>query len=104
MPEQHSPTSSIPADPTRPRNVFFRDSAAVVVAQAVGAACFGIGYGALRLRTGSVWPLMALHLLTDLLPQLGRLPKIPIFVAQDVVLLGYALFLLRGRSRAEALG
>jgi hypothetical protein len=39
---------------------------------------------------------MVLHMLTDLLAAVGGLPRIPILVAQDVILLGYGLFLLRG--------
>lgn len=76
-------------------NVLFRDSVALVLAQAVGAACFGVGYAALRIRTGTVVPLMVLHLATDLFAAIGALPAIPILVAQDVVLLGFGLFLLR---------
>lgn len=75
-------------------NVLFRDSVALVGAQAFGAACFGVGYAALRLRTGTVWPLMALHAATDLFAAIGGLPKIPVLVGQDVVLLIFGLVLL----------
>jgi uncharacterized protein len=77
-------------------NVLFRGNPALVAAQAVGAFSFGVGYAALRVRTGTIWPLMVLHMLTDLLAAVGGLPRIPILVAQDVILLGYGLFLLRG--------
>ncbi|MEI6727386.1 MAG: DUF998 domain-containing protein [Actinomycetes bacterium] len=77
-------------------NVMFRSSPALVVAQAIGAACFGVGFAALRLRTGTIWPLLVLHMLTDLFGQLARLPAIPFFVAQDIVLIGYGLYLVRG--------
>jgi membrane protease YdiL (CAAX protease family) len=77
-------------------NVFFRDSTALVVAQAVGAFCFGVGYAALRLRTGTLWPLIVLHVLSNVFAAVGALPTIPILVGQDVVLLVYGLLLVRG--------
>lgn len=82
-------------------NVMFRSSPALVVAQAIGAACFGVGFAALRLRTGTIWPLLVLHMLTDLLGQLARLPAIPFFVTQDIVLLCYGLYLVRGSRRHQ---
>jgi len=81
-------------------NILFRDNVALVGAQAFGAFCFGIGYAAVRLETGALPALMLTHLLTDLLPHVGRLPAIPVFVAQDVILLGLGLFLIRRRSGA----
>jgi uncharacterized protein len=82
-------------------NVFFRDSAALVVAQAVGAFCFGVGYAALRLSTGTLWPLIVLHMLSNAFAALGGLPAIPILVGQDVVLLVYGLLLVRGLRSAR---
>jgi len=82
-------------------NVFVRPSVALVAAQAVGAFCFGVAYGALRLRLESLWPLIALHGLHDLLLQLGGLPLIPTDVFQDVVLLVYGVYLLRRRAIVE---
>jgi membrane protease YdiL (CAAX protease family) len=79
-------------------NVLFRGSVSLVLAQAFGAFCFGVGYSAIRLRTQALVPLMVAHLLTDLLPHLSRLPAIPVFVAQDVVLLAVGLVLLRRSS------
>ena len=81
-------------------NVLFRDSVTLVAAQAVGAACFGVWYAATALRIGTIWPLMVLHTLTDLFAAVGALPKIPILVGQDIVLLVVGLWLLRG-SRAQ---
>ena len=75
-------------------NVFFRDSTGLVLAQVWGAFCFGLAYGALRVRTGTIVPLMALHALTDLAAAVGNLPKIPVLVAEDVVLLAYGIALL----------
>lgn len=79
-------------------NILIRGNAAVIIAQAVGAACFGFGYAALRLRTGTLIPLILLHFLTDVFLQIGALPLIPVAVAQDVVLLGLGLVLLFRRN------
>jgi membrane protease YdiL (CAAX protease family) len=76
-------------------NVFFRDNVALVLAQAWGAFCFGVGYGAVRARIGTIVPLMVLHFVTDLAAAVGALPKIPMLVAEDVVLLTLGLVLLR---------
>lgn len=76
-------------------NVIYRDSVALVAAQAWGAFCFGVGYGALRARTGTIVPLMVLHAVTDLAAAVGAGPAIPLLVAQDVVLLGMGAWLLR---------
>lgn len=77
-------------------NVLFRDSVTLVAAQAVGAFCFGVGYAAIALRIGAIWPLMVMHALSDLFAAVGALPKIPILVGQDIVLLVVGLWLLRG--------
>lgn len=82
-------------------NVLFRDSVALVAAQAVGAFCFGVGYAAIALWIGTIWPLMVLHGLTDLFAAVGALPKIPILVGQDVILLIAGLWLLRSRTWRE---
>ncbi len=86
-------------------NVLFRESVALVAAQAFGAACFGFGYAAIRLRTGaSLLPLMVAHFATDLVAKLTALPAIPVLVAQDVILLVVGVLVLRaaatGRDRA----
>lgn len=75
-------------------NVVFRDDVALVLAQAWGAFCFGVAYGALRHRTGTIVPLMVLHAVTDLAAAVGALPKMPMLVAEDVVLLTLGLVLL----------
>lgn len=74
----------------------------------VGAACFGVGYAAIALRIGTIWPLMVLHMLTDLFAAVGALPKIPILVGQEVVLLAVGLWLIwrmqgSGRHRDHAM-
>jgi membrane protease YdiL (CAAX protease family) len=81
-------------------NVVIRGNPAIIAAQAVGAATFAIGYGALRLRTNTLVPLIGLHALHDLVLQLGTLPLIPVDVAQDVVLFIFGLWLLRGLRTA----
>lgn len=79
-------------------NILIRGNPPVILAQAVGAACFGFGYAALRYRTGTVVPLILLHFLTDFFLQIGSLPLIPVAVAQDTVLLGLGIVIL---SRKE---
>ena len=76
-------------------NLVYRDSAVLVLAQAWGAFCFGVGYGALRARTGTIVPFVVLHFVTDLAAAVGAVPAIPVLVAQDVVLLGLGLWLIR---------
>ena len=80
-------------------NVLYRDSVGLVLAQAWGAFCFGVGYAALRRRVGSVVPLMALHALTDLCAAVTAGPTIPLLVAQDVVLLTLGLVLVTRPER-----
>ena len=84
-------------------NVLFRDSVGLVVAQAWGAFCFGVAYGVLRARTGTLVPLMVLHFVTDLAAAVSAGPTIPLLVAQDVVLLGMGLWLLRPVQAVEPL-
>jgi hypothetical protein len=85
--------------------VLFRGSVGLVLAQAFGAFCFGVGYAALRWRTNAIWPLMAMHLATDLFAAIGGMPKIPVLVAQDVVLLVLGAYLIRrDRTSREARG
>jgi membrane protease YdiL (CAAX protease family) len=84
-------------------NVLFRNPA-IVFAQALGAATEGVGLAALRVRTNTLWPLIALHALEDLLLHFGRLPTIPVNVAQSVILFAYGLWLLGGLGAARARG
>jgi hypothetical protein len=78
-------------------NLLVRSRPAVVFSQMIGAACFGIAFGALRLRTNTIWPLVVLHMLSDLLLHFSALPTIPLEVVKDVILLAYAVYLLRDR-------
>jgi uncharacterized protein len=89
-------------------NVLFGQAPAITLAQAVGTFCFGVGYAALRLRTGSLVPLVVLHFLTDLLLRVDALPAWAHWTAMvggDTLLLVYGLFLLRGgRSAGSPVG
>jgi hypothetical protein len=80
-------------------NIFIRGDAPIIAAQAVGAAAFGFGYAALRMRTNTLVPLIVTHMLTDLFLQMGNLPLIPVAVAQDIVLFAVGLYVLRGNAR-----
>ena len=70
-------------------------SPAISVAQAVGAFSFGVGFAALRIRTRTIWPLIALHMVCDLVLNTMSLPLIPVAVAQDVALLVIGIYLIR---------
>ncbi len=82
-------------------NFFIRSNPALVVAQIVGATCFGIALGALRLRTGTIWFLILIHALSDLFLRFTLLPAIPLEVARDIVLLIYGIYLLRVLHREQ---
>lgn len=82
-------------------NVLVRSNPFIVLAQAVGAFCFGVGYAALRLRTNTIWFLVILHALHDLLLRYTQLPAIPLDVAQVTVLLFYGLYLLRNSKEVQ---
>jgi membrane protease YdiL (CAAX protease family) len=86
-------------------NLMFRSNPFLVFAQAVGAFSEGVGFGALRLRTNTIWPLIAFHFFEDLLLRFTRLPPIPLNVLQSVVMLVYGIYLLRNmHGRAERPG
>lgn len=72
---------------------------AIVLAQMVGAATEGVGLAALRLRTNTLWPVIAIHALEDLLLHVSRLPVIPVNVVQSIIFFAYGLYLLRGLRR-----
>jgi uncharacterized protein len=86
-------------------NVLFRSNPFLVFAQAVGAFSEGVGLGALRLRTNTIWPLIVFHFFEDLLLRFTRLPPIPLNIFQSVVMLVYGIYLLRAmRGEAERAG
>ena len=85
-------------------NLMFRSNPFLVFAQAVGAFSMGVGFGALRLRTNTIWPLIFLHGSEDLLLRFTRLPPIPLNVFQSVVMLVYGVYLLRNMRASEPSG
>jgi membrane protease YdiL (CAAX protease family) len=80
-------------------NSLLRGFSAIILLQAFGAAVQGIGLAALRLRTNSIWPLVGIHALHDLVLQLGNLP-----IALATVLAVYGVVLLRGRRMEDLPG
>jgi membrane protease YdiL (CAAX protease family) len=81
-------------------NVLYRNPF-IVLAQAVGACCFGVAIGALRVRTNTIWFVLLLHAIHDFFLHLTWFPVIPLNVVQDVILLGYGLYLIRGIRATE---
>jgi membrane protease YdiL (CAAX protease family) len=75
-------------------NFLFRNPA-IVLAQMVGAFCFGVAYAALRIRTNTLWFLVLLHALHDLLLRYSNFPLIPLDVVQDILLVAYGFYLIR---------
>lgn len=82
-------------------NIVIRGEVAVTLAQAMGAAAFGFGFAALRLRTNSILPLVAIHAVHDLVLQMTALPLIPTAVVQDIILFAIGLWLLRTTRHAS---
>ena len=79
-------------------NVAFGQSLAVSFAQAVGAWCFGIGYGILRWRTGAVWLLVLVHAVGDLMFKVTNLHGGLLWaflVGHDTLVLVWGLWCLR---------
>ncbi len=77
--------------------------------QVLFATLFGVGYAAIRIRTGTVWPLIVLHALTNLVLTLVTGDTLPVWFAiafmigTNVLLAGYGLYLLRGEREARRL-
>jgi membrane protease YdiL (CAAX protease family) len=82
-------------------NVLYR-SPGIVLAQMVGAFCDGFALAALRVRTNTLWFVIAIHALHDFFLRLSLFPTIPLNVAQDVILLLYGIYLIRNRRALEA--
>ena len=80
-------------------NMLIRGNPAMVAAQALGAATSGVGYASLYVLSGSIWAPFLVHFLHDLALNTGRLPVIPVDVAQDVLLVAYGA-VLAWRTRA----
>lgn len=81
-------------------NAALRGFSVLILLQAFGAAVQGIGLAALRVRTNTIWPLIAVHALHDLSLQLGTLPIAAVEAPISTVLAVYGIYLLRG-GRAE---
>ncbi|MFN8498424.1 MAG: CPBP family intramembrane glutamic endopeptidase [Anaerolineae bacterium] len=76
-------------------NILLRGNPSLVALQALGSATGGVGLAALRLRTRTIWPLIAIHALNDLFLQMGTLPVPLVDAAHDIILLVYGIYLLR---------
>jgi membrane protease YdiL (CAAX protease family) len=70
------------------------------------AACFGIGLAAVRLRTRTIWPLILVHAASNLAGGMSRVPEtigesagLTMYVAGQLLLLGYGLLLVRPLRR-----
>lgn len=78
-------------------NLLYRNPA-IVVAQMIGAFVHGIGLGAIRLRTNTIWLVVLLHGLHDLALKYTNFPAIPLDVVQVTLLMLYGVYLLRDRE------
>ena len=82
-------------------NIALHGNPGLIALQALGAATDGIGMAALRLRTRTIWPGIALHGVHDLFLQLGGLP-VPLASAMySILLMLYGVYLLRPSVRAQ---
>jgi membrane protease YdiL (CAAX protease family) len=82
-------------------NSLLRGFSVIILAQAFGAAVQGIGWAALRLRTNTIWPLIAIHAAHDLFLQLGTLPIAMIEPPIDTITALYGVYLLRASMRSR---
>jgi membrane protease YdiL (CAAX protease family) len=80
-------------------NSVLRGLSPLIAAQAFGAAVQGVGLAALRLRTNTIWPLIAIHAVHDLFLQMGRLPIALVEVPIDTIFLVYGIILIRRRPK-----
>ncbi|OJX47919.1 MAG: hypothetical protein BGO78_05215 [Chloroflexi bacterium 44-23] len=75
-------------------NFLFR-SPFIVLAQMLGAFVHGIGLAAIRLRTNTIWFVVILHALHDLLLKFTNFPAIPLDVVQVTLIMIYGIYILR---------
>ena len=75
--------------------LFFGSAPATVTWQVFFAFCFGVAFCALRLRTGTIWPLILLHALWDFTLNAAHLPMV-LYPLEYLALLAFGVFLLRG--------
>jgi uncharacterized protein len=78
-------------------NLLYRNPL-IVLAQMVGAFVHGIGLGAIRLRSNTIWFVVALHGLHDLALKYTNFPAIPLDVVQVTLLMLYGIYLLRDKK------
>jgi uncharacterized protein len=83
-------------------NQLLRGFSVMILLQAFGAAVQGIGFAALRLRTNTIWPLIAIHALHDLALQLGHMPVAAVDAPIATATALYGIVLLRRRSTSHA--
>lgn len=79
-------------------NLAFGANPTITAAQVIGAACFGVGLAALRLRGVALWPLILIHALTDIALQLGDLTtgvRWVFMIGGDTALLIFGILILR---------
>lgn len=74
-------------------NVLVRANPAIVFAQAFGAFTQGIGFAMIRFRTNTLWGLIAVHFVEDLLLHYGYLPVPLVNAAQSIVWLSVGIYL-----------
>lgn len=71
----------------------------IVLAQMLGAFVQGIGLGAIRLRTNTIWFVIILHGLHDLFLKYTNFPPIPLDVVQVTLTMLYGIYILRTWKR-----
>lgn len=79
-------------------NIAFGANPAITAAQVIGAACFGVGMAALRLRGVTLWPLIIIHAVTDIALQAGDITSTwrwILMISGDIILLTYGLRILK---------
>lgn len=82
-------------------NLLYRNPM-IVFAQIIGAFVHGIGLGAIRLRTNTIWFPVILHGLHDMALKYTNFPIIPLDVVQVTLLMFYGIYLLRGLETNKA--
>ena len=81
-------------------NFLFR-SPVIVLAQMLGAFVQGIGFAAIRLRTNTIWFVVILHGLHDLLLKYTKFPPIPLDVVQVTLTMIYGIYILRSWKKQD---
>jgi len=87
-------------------NIAFGANPAITAAQVIGAACFGTGMAALRLRGVTLWPLIIIHAITDIALQAGDITsswRWILMISGDIILLAFGLVLLSTTRRPTTL-